>query len=468
MAYDISALPYSILAGSIFIIVLVSAVAKLYNGRKVLFALSSAALIAVVLASYFLFLSGSNTVFLNIFRVYPFSDLFGMLIASLLLLVNIQAFGASGDYNAFLSLFGFASLGMFAVVFASSLLAIFLGIEAMMIATAFMIIIEHRHHVEAAIKLFLMGSVAAAVFAFAIALLLPYDPALSLAAIPGLSGAGKYLISLSLFLIAASLSFEAGIFPFNLWIPDVYEGSPGYMTPMLAGINKKVAFVAMISILFITFGYYVHLFPLLFVVLSAATMLFGNLLALVQDNVKRMLAYSSISQAGYIMVGIAVATQYGIESSIFQIFAHAFMVVGAFSIVAWLESRNIKTVGDYAGLASRNWIASLSLTLFMLSMAGIPPLIGFDGKFLLFTSAAYAGMLPLAFFGVINSFISMYYYWKVISSVYSERHKEKLRLTRSVAFSVAVALFMVVIVGIYPLPLISLAGEASRSLLALV
>lgn len=181
-----------------------------------------------------------------------------------------------------------------------------------------------------------------------------------------------------------------------------------------------------------------------------------------------MLAYSSISQAGYIMVGIAVATQYGIESSIFQIFAHAFMVVGAFSIVAWLESRNIKTVGDYAGLASRNWIASLSLTLFMLSMAGIPPLIGFDGKFLLFTSAAYAGMLPLAFFGVINSFISMYYYWKVISSVYSERHKEKLRLTRSVAFSVAVALFMVVIVGIYPQPLISLAGEASRSLLALV
>ena len=469
MPYQTTGLAYAIFGISLSALILSSLSARLHAKKSLPFLLSSISLVAISLSSYILLVSSAGGIFLGTFRVYPFSLLFAMLVSFLLFLVNVLAFQGSDDYGSFLTLFGFAALGMFSVIFAYSLLAIFIGIEAMIITTSLMAVIEHKHHVEAAVKLFIMGSIAAAAFAFGLSLLLPFSSSLSLSAISsGITGSGRYLVSLSLILIAAALSFEAGLFPFNLWLPDVYEGSPAYLTAMMSGVNKKVAFAAILSMLFITFGYYLHSLSLLLVLLAASTMLFGNLLALVQTSVKRMMAYSSISQAGYIMVGIAVATQYGIESSIFQIFAHAFMAIGAFSIILWLEKRNIKTIGDYSGLASRNGFTALSLTIILLSLAGIPPLAGFDGKFLLFTSAAYSNLVLLAFFGVINSFISLYYYWKVISSVYSERYKPRMHMETGIAFVILVSVLFIVLVGVYPQPLLSLAGTASRSLLSLM
>jgi NADH-quinone oxidoreductase subunit N len=273
-----------------------------------------------------------------------------------------------------------------------------------------------------------------------------------------------YLLFLAIMLFIAALGVETALFPFNLWVPDVYQGAPGFVTAMMAGVNKKVAFVALIEILFVLLIGFKGTFAPILAALSILTMFFGNLLAMVQDNVKRMFAYSSISQAGYILIGMAAATQYGITASLFQIITHAFMIIGAFSIVMWLESKNMHTIDDYSGLFRSNGFAAVSLTIFMLSMAGIPPLMGFYGKFLLFSSAAGSNLLYLAVIGIINSFISIYYYGKVISSVFIKREKRKERMPRGVMVAAGLLVLAIIVFGAYPQPVLHLASLAASAL----
>jgi NADH-quinone oxidoreductase subunit N len=359
-------------------------------------------------------------------------------------------------------------MGTIIVASATSIIEIFIGLELMAIATSFMILFEGKHRTEAAIKFFILSSLSIAVFSFALVLIFPFNAQLTLTPIaqnPNISGI--YLIIFSMALFAAAFGFDAALFPFNLWIPDVYQGAPTYVTSMLAGINKKIAFVALMEVFLFVFIAYQSTFSMIFVVLAILTMFFGNLLALVQKNIKRMFAYSSIAQAGYILIGIAVTTQYGIEASIFYIIAHSFMIIGAFAIVLWLESKNIRTVDDYAALNSRNSFAAISLTLIMLSMAGIPPLIGFAGKFLLFSSALSANMLLLAILAIINSFISIYYYGRVINVMYLSKEQKKLRIDPYIAAVVVIVLAVIIIFGIYPQPLINVASIASKSILGI-
>jgi NADH:ubiquinone oxidoreductase subunit 2 (chain N) len=193
-----------------------------------------------------------------------------------------------------------------------------------------------------------------------------------------------------------------------------------------------------------------QLISTIFFVLSIFTMFFGNLIALIQKSVKKMLAYSSISQAGYIFIGISAATKMGISGSIFYIIAHMLMIIGAFSIVFWLESNNIRTIEEYGGLKDRNLFAAVTLTILMLSMAGIPPLIGFAGKFILFSSAVYSNDVLLAVIGIINSFISIYYYAKVINQMFQKRLSPKIQIPANIAAVVFICTILVIFIGLYP------------------
>ncbi|EQD27614.1 proton-translocating NADH-quinone oxidoreductase, chain N, partial [mine drainage metagenome] len=159
--------------------------------------------------------------------------------------------------------------------------------------------------------------------------------------------------------------------------PDTYQGSEGHITAMLAGINKKVAFLAAIYVLFLVFLNFKTYFVPVLEVLSIATMFFGNMVALVQKNVKRMFAYSSISQAGYITIGLATASRYGISASIYQIFGHMFMIIAVFGMIEWFEKEGLYTIGDYRGLIGRSRMPAVALTIIILSLIGIPPFIGF-------------------------------------------------------------------------------------------
>ncbi|HIH50610.1 TPA: hypothetical protein HA291_04115 [Candidatus Micrarchaeota archaeon] len=351
---------------------------------------------------------------------------------------------------------------------ANSILSIFLGLELVAITTSFMILFEGRHRVEAAVKFFIMSSISISLFSFALAMLLPYSPQLALTAVMPNSGiSGAYFALAALALLVVAFGFDSALFPFNLWVPDVYEGAPTYITALLAGVNKKLAFVALIEVFFVVLFAYSSTFSGIFALLAILTMFFGNLLALVQKSVKRMFAYSSISQAGYILIGISTATQAGLGATLFYIVAHTFMIIGAFAIVLWLESSNIRNIDEYSGLGSRNGFIAASLAVLMLSMAGIPPLIGFAGKFLLFSSALSAGMPILAVMGIINSFISIYYYSKVINSMYSRKQGKRLRAGPYIAAVVLVCVLVVVLFGIFPQPLITIASNASHALLGL-
>jgi NADH-quinone oxidoreductase subunit N len=446
------------------LLVATSIVYELKKYKPLQFLASTALLSEIAVLAYVTLAAGTSVVIFNTFNFYPFSCFFIFLLALGVILINTLAYRYSDDYNDFSLLLAFAFAGMVIVVTSVSVLAIFIGLELISVLTTFMIMLGGRYNAEAAVKFFLLSSMSIAVFSFALALIFPYDLNLGLSAIAQNAGSSGYLVDLALILFAAALAFETALFPFNLWVPDVYQGAPSSVTAMLAGINKKVSFAALMLVFFVVFAAYRSTFSMVFLALSIGTMFFGNLVAMAQSDVKRMFAYSSISQAGYIMIGLAAATQFGIESSLVQIFAHSFMIIGAFAIVMWLESLNIKSIGDYTGLGGRNGAAALMLTLFMLSMVGVPPLLGFVGKFLLFSSAVGTNLLVLAALGVLNSVISVYYYAKVINAMYLPRQHGRIKMDRAVLAVAIAALIILILFGLYPQPLISAASAAAGSI----
>lgn len=461
--YSSADIPYLLIA--LLLLLLSSSIASLFHRKKtVVFSLNEAILLAISALALASMLGGYSSVTFGMISLNAFSYLFIFLFSLSLAFINLLAFSYSESFDTFSFFLALSFSGMFFISAATSLLEILLGFEMMALPTVFMIIGEGKSRSEAAIKLFILGVVSVTVLVFAMSIIFSYDPSLSLSSIQSGSGALPYLLFLAIMLFIAALGVETALFPFNLWVPDVYQGAPGFVTAMMAGVNKKVAFVALIEILFVLLIGFKGTFAPILAALSILTMFFGNLLAMVQDNVKRMFAYSSISQAGYILIGMAAATQYGITASLFQIITHAFMIIGAFSIVMWLEYKNMHTIDDYSGLFRSNGFAAVSLTIFMLSMAGIPPLMGFYGKFLLFSSAAGSNLLYLAVIGIINSFISIYYYGKVISSVFIKREKRKERMPRGVMVAAGLLVLAIIVFGAYPQPVLHLASLAASAL----
>ena len=440
--------------------------AVLARSKRMAFMLSSILLAAEASLSAYLLYTNVNILLFNAFQIYSFSMLFASLFAFLLLLVNLLVYKYSKDYADQLLMLGFVFVGSVLVPATTSMLFMFISLELIALPTAFMMLLTGKHCMESTVKFFIMSAVAIAMFSFALVLIFPYSAQMGIGALSANSNiSGNALIMLALILFVAALGFGAELFPFNLWVPDVYEGARSYVAALLSGVNKTVAFVALLEILFVVFAAYKSSFSSIALILSVLTMFFGNLIALAQNSVKRMFAYSSIAQAGYVLIGFAVASQFGIEASIFQIIAHSLMIVGAFAIVLWLESSGFRTLDDYGGLNSRNKFAAASLTLLLLSMAGMPPLMGFVGKFLLFSSAIDSGMLLLAAIGILNSFISMFYFAKVISAMYSTTEHARLKTEPIIAIAVVTVLAVLLVFGIYPQPVITAAQLASKALL---
>ncbi len=406
--------------------------------------------------------------FMYLYDIYPqtyilsinsFSLFFAMLFTVSMALVNIMASG-SDEYNAFAMFSSFILSGMYLVSFAGSFVALIIGLELMVIPTVLSILAGKPKSIESAAKLFIMSSIAVALFTFGAALIFGSSFSLSFAGIQQ-----SQLTLMATILIVAAVGFEASIFPFNLWVPDVYQGSQSYITGMLGGINKKVGFVALFEIAFLALRSYSGTFTTIFYALAILTMFYGNIIALAQKNVKRMLAYSSISQAGYILIGFAVATNYSVTASVFQIFAHAFMFIGALAVIAHMEMQNRHEVNDYIGLYSENKFAAIALTIMFISMIGTPLTAGFIGKFLLFSSAVYHNMLPLAVLAITASVISVYYYLKVIMAMFTNKEfSKKSRMRINLLIVALICLIVIVAVGIYPNPVISLAGSAASAL----
>jgi len=277
---------------------------------------------------------------------------------------------------------------------------------------------------------------------------------------------------LAVILVVAGVGFKIAAVPFHMWAPDVYEGSPTPVTAFLSVGSKAASFAMLIRIFVEGMPSMNADWRLLFWVLSIVTMTVGNVAAVTQTNVKRMLAYSSIAHAGYVLIGIVAGTSRGITATLVYLMIYAFMQLGAFAVVVML--RRGDTAGDelkdFSGLAFRNPFAAFAMLLFMLSLGGIPPTAGFMGKFWLFSAAIDAHYYGLALIGVLNSAISLYYYIRIVVFMYLKKDAigTEPRTTPALAAALAVAVAATLVLGVYPRLLFQVADASARTLGAAV
>ncbi len=409
-----------------------------------------------------------------------FSALFGLVflgVAFFVILASVKYVENDRNKPEYFSLILFATLGMLFVSMATDLLSLFVGIEMTSIVSYILVAYRKKDPKasEAATKYFIIGGMSTGFTLFGISLLYGVTGEISFtainAALVGLTGFNPVLY-LAIIMTIAGFGFKVALVPFHAWAPDVYEGAPTTITAMLAAGSKKMGFIALFKLFLIGLIALKADWSVVVAIIAIATMTVGNLMALSQTNIKRMLAYSSIAQAGYILIAIPVATQYALAGGIFQIMTHAFMKGGAFIAVATLATVAIgETITEYKGLAKRSAFMAFAIAIFLFALAGIPPLSGFASKFVLFSapiSAAVAGsewLLWLAVAGIINSAISLFYYVRIVKYMYVDRgaSEEKLKLPTSMVAAVAICLAMTIIMGIWPEPFINAAQSAART-----
>jgi NADH-quinone oxidoreductase subunit N len=393
----------------------------------------------------------------------------------------LQVEGARAGEYYFLVLC--ATLGMMFMASGTELITIFIGLETM--AISFYVLAGYirpsRRSNEAAVKYFVLGAFSLGILLYGMSLLYGLTGTTQLRAIAtALAGTGGGpMLLLAVILLVAGLGFKIAAVPFHMWAPDVYEGAPTPITAFLS-VGSKAASFAMLLRIFIEglpafqveglgilfgrpFGW-----RALFYVLAILTMTVGNIAALTQGNIKRMLAYSSVAHAGYVLIGVVVGLPRGVEAALLYLLVYAFMQLGAFAIVVMMRRQDLigDEVKDLSGLYLRNPFAAFAMLIFMLSLGGIPPTAGFMGKFWLFGAAIDAGYVNLAVIGVLNSAVSLYYYIRVVVFMYlrQETTGSEPTVNPALAVTLGIAIVGTILLGVYPQPLFDFASRSAASL----
>jgi NADH-quinone oxidoreductase subunit N len=354
-----------------------------------------------------------------------------------------------------------STAGMMIMVSSSNLMVIFLGLEIMSlplyVLAGFMR--GNLKSTEASAKYFFMGAFASAFLLYGIALVYGGTGTTDLRQIFMSSGIAMYKNQLYLMIGAAMVligfAFKIASFPFHMWVPDVYEGAPTPVTAFFSVGPKAAGVAALLRIFMIGFGTVFVDFQPLFWILAFFTMTVGNILALMQDNVKRMLAYSSIAHAGYLLVAVTAGGSDAVSAALFYLLAYGFFNMGAFTMLIIIENKSggSNHIDTFKGLASRHPWLSVFLALFMFSLAGFPPTAGFFGKFYLFSAAVNAGLVWLVIVAVLNSLISVFYYLRPVKAAFFDRVDSEDR-EPVIGFTIGVAIVITVagtlILGLFP------------------
>ena len=372
----------------------------------------------------------------------------------------------------------FALFGMLLMTMAQDLLIVFLGIETMSVSLYALVgLTRHKHASnEGALKYFLLGAFTTGFFLYGIALIFGVTGSTNIVDItvflksagsetPIIAWAGAGLIMIG-------FAFKTALVPFHWWSPDAYEGAPTTVTAFMSTAPKAAAFAAFVRVFYVAFGTMSDGWTMVLWWVAVVTMTFGNLLALRQDSVKRMLAFSSITHAGYLVVAFLTFGQQGASSILFYLVVYGIMNIGAF-LVAIAVNRNEDDdhgyhFDDYKGLVYRRPGMALAMLIFMLSLAGIPPTAGFFGKYYIFSSAVSAGFVGLAVIGVLNSAASVYYYLRLIVNMFlREREEEtegRIFWTGEMAQVVLVCVILVLLIGLFPDTLLNAARASVAAL----
>ena len=400
--------------------------------------------------------------FWNMVKVDAFSVFFHVVVAGVTILVILSSYEymevqqiRAGEYYG-LILFG--AVGMDLMSSAVELVLIFIALEISSIATYVLAGFRRRSAIssEASVKYFLLGSFATAFFLYGVALMFGATGSTSISVIgqslAEYSTGGPLLAFLGVALMFVGLGFKVAAAPFHIWTPDVYEGAPSPVVGFMSTAPKAAVFAVLLRIMFQAHA--PGRVELIWVA-AALSMTIGNIAALVQDNVKRLLAYSSIAHAGYLLVAFASLPADGIPAAMFYAASYAAMNVGAFAVVGHFARAGEKyvTLEDYAGLGKRSPLLAAVFTGFLLSLIGIPFFGGFFAKFYVFTAAMQSNLVGLVIIGVINSAIAAYYYLRVIVFMYMREPREEVPITRiPAALGLALGLSMAVTIylGVQP------------------
>ncbi|TKJ37970.1 NADH-quinone oxidoreductase subunit N [candidate division LCP-89 bacterium B3_LCP] len=379
------------------------------------------------------------------------------------------------DHGEYYMLILIAVLGMTFMSSAGDLLIFFLGLETMSISL-YVLAGFHKSRArsnESSLKYLLLGAFFTGFLLYGIALIYGQVGSTNLADITSyLAGSANPLggyMGVGLALLLVGLLFKMAVVPFHFWSPDVYDGAPTPVTAFMSAAPKAAAFAAALRIFYdpaISLGLP---WDKTLWIAAALTITLGNFAALAQSSIKRMLAYSSITHAGYLMIGLAAGNELGASGMLYYLFTYGFMNVGAFTI-AWLVNRRGEgnyLLSDFAQLGSRNPVMALLMSIFMLSLTGIPPLAGFFGKLYVFSAGVKAGLIWLVVIAVLNSVVSVFYYLRVMVIMYmrEEEGLKDLEKAPTVAITAILCGLVILLLGLFPGPLLDLARESVLSLL---
>ncbi len=382
----------------------------------------------------------------------------------------LEVEGASPGEYYFLILC--STLGMMIMASGIDLITAFIGLETM--AVSFYILVgfikPNQRSNEASVKYFLLGAFSLGILLYGMSLLYGLSGTTNLRVMATTFSTGDQdpRLILAVVLVVAGMGFKIAAVPFHMWAPDVYEGAPTPITAFLSVGSKAASFAMLLRIFVEGLPSLDAQWRLLFEVLAILTMTAGNIAALTQSNLKRMLAYSSIAHAGYLLIGVVAGTSRGITAMLVYLFVYAFMQMGAFAVIVMMRRKDAigDELKDLSGLAFRQPFAAFAMLLFMLSLGGIPPTAGFMGKFWLFSAAIDQHYYWLAVIGVLNSAISLYYYVRVVVFMYLKKETTGSEpvVTPALMFTLAVAVVATIYIGVYPRQVFDFAEASARTI----
>ncbi|MEW6382046.1 MAG: NADH-quinone oxidoreductase subunit N [bacterium] len=422
----------------------------------------------------------------ELFTIDPFSHFIKIILllsTGLVILLSIDYFKKNISHKGeYYCLILFSVTGMMFMVSASNFISFFLSLQLTSIPLYILSGIDKNdaRSNEAAYKYLMLGMLASVVMLYGMTFVYGFSGACNFEGIAWqLSNLNLHehpVLLMSMIFIFAGFAFKVAAVPFHFWVPDTYEGAPTPVTSFLATAPKVAGFAALIRLVTTAFSPLISQWRILFGVLSIMSMCVGNLVALSQTNIKRMLGFSSIAHVGYILMAFAVADRPAFSAAIFYLMIYGIVNIGTFAVIAAVMQGEDHHIQRLAGLSKKSPLMSLSIAVFFISMIGIPPTPGFWGKFDLFASAINRGMTWLAVVGIINSIISVSYYINVLRYVYADREgdggvnkgvtaaADGLKIPCLMKLVVGIALALTIIIATYPEPFIEIARAAAIAL----
>jgi NADH-quinone oxidoreductase subunit N len=474
---SVSILPELVLSIFGIVVMLVDPFLASNKSRRPLGVLAFVGTLAALAASFYQ-IGFQGTSYFNVIRVDAFSVFFHVVvitIAALAILASLDYLDKEGiRAGEYYGLILFGTVGMGLLSSAIELLMLFIALEISSISTYILAGFRRRiaASTESSLKYFLLGSFATGFFLYGVALIYGATGSTNIATIATEIGKGNIqpITYLALALMFIGMGFKVASAPFHVWTPDVYEGAPSPVVALMSTGPKAAAFALMLRVLFGSFEALGSWWWPLVWVSAALSMTIGNIGALMQNNVKRMLAYSSIAHAGYVLVAFASRDQIGVAAAIFYAASYAAMNLGAFAVVSHFGAagERYNSIDDYAGLGRRSPVLAFTLTIFLLSLIGIPATGGFFGKLMVFTAALKSNLVWLTIIGVINSAIAAYYYLRLIVVMYMRDGDDSVPLVRvpaAVTATLIIAAGLTIYLGVLPTRVFGWATQGAHDLL---